>query len=51
MSEIVTPHELATLTDAQLVALIAERSNLDGDAAREALTIIRGDVPADTVLA
>ncbi len=42
--------ELATLQDTELVALIEARSNLDGDAAREALAILRGEIPEDTVV-
>jgi hypothetical protein len=41
--------ELA-LSDEAAVALIEQRSNLRGDAAHEALTIIRGGVPADLVI-
>lgn len=44
---IVTDEEIRTLSDAKLVALIEERSNLRGDAAREALTIIRDEIPDD----
>lgn len=39
---IVSDAELETLSDEKLVALIEARSNLEGDAAREALAIIRG---------
>jgi hypothetical protein len=49
MGEIVTKAELDTLTDVELVALIQERSSLERDAAREALAIIRNDLPADVV--
>jgi hypothetical protein len=42
VSEIVTPEELDSLSDRELVALITRRSNLDEEAAREALAIIRG---------
>jgi hypothetical protein len=42
MSEIVTPEELRTLSDDELVALILQRSSLDQERAREALAIIRG---------
>jgi hypothetical protein len=45
MSEIVTDEELASLSDDELVALIVARSNLDRERAREALTIIRDEVP------
>lgn len=50
MSEIVTPTELKTLLDRQLVELIMERSNLDRDGAREALTIIRGEIPENVTV-
>lgn len=45
MPEIVTQDELESLGDGELVELIMDRSNLDVDAAREALAIIRDDVP------
>jgi len=43
--ELVTNDELRTLSDDELVALIVKRSNLDAEAAREALAIIRGGPP------
>ena len=43
--EIVTPEELAELSHDELVALIVKRSNLDAEAAREALALLRGGPP------
>jgi hypothetical protein len=43
---IVTPEELAELTDDELVELILERTTLgDPLSAREALAVIRGEIP------
>jgi hypothetical protein len=46
----VTPTELAELSDAELVALIVERTGKRPDVAREILTIIRSEIPENTVL-
>jgi hypothetical protein len=43
MAEIVTPDELRTLSDRELVALIVQRSSLDEERAREALALLRGN--------
>jgi hypothetical protein len=43
--KIVTDEELASLSDHELVTLIILRSNLDEEAAREALAIRRGGPP------
>jgi hypothetical protein len=45
--DVVSVAELASLSDGQLVTLIVERSNLDEGAAREALMIIRDEIPED----
>lgn len=45
--DLLSDEELATLADERLIALIEQRSNLKGDAASEALTILRGEVPED----
>jgi len=47
--EIVSEQELASLSDEELVRLIMERSSLDEERAREALAIVRGGPPADTI--
>lgn len=44
---LLSDEELSTLSDRQLVELIEKRSNLRGDAASEALTILRDQIPAD----
>lgn len=49
MAEIVTKTELDTLSDDALVDLIQARSSLERDAAREALAIIRRELPDDVV--
>jgi len=50
MSEIVTKAELHELTDDELVDVVVARSSLEPDAAREALAIIRGEIPDDVVV-
>ena len=49
MPGVLTDEELETLSDEELVALIEERSSFRGDAAWEALTIIREEIPENTV--
>jgi hypothetical protein len=45
--DILSDRELRTLLDDKLVALIEKRSNLEGATAREALSVIRDEIPGD----
>ena len=47
--DLLSEDEQRRLSDENLVALIEERSNLRGDAAREALAIIRCEIPVDEI--
>jgi hypothetical protein len=50
VAEIVSHGEFRTLPDEKLVGLIVERSNLDRDAARDALALIRGELAPNEVV-
>ena len=47
--ELLTGEDLATLSDDALVQLMMSRSNLDEERAREAIVILRDEIPENTM--